>query len=278
MIGNVITVYINGTQVAQVTDSTFGSGNPGFGFFLSGGSGVNADYGFTDFTAADQLTADTTPPSTPTNLSANAVSSSQINLSWSASTDNVGVAGYQVFRNGTQIATTTSTSVSDGTVIAGVTYAYTVAAFDAAGNTSPQSIAVQTTPPLPPDTTPPTVPTGLTVIGTTTSSVPPAWSASSDNVGVAGYKIYRGGSSRNLGCSSIYGRQPDGINHLLPHAVPPSTRRETTQPHPSRFRRRRKRPRTPRLRPDRSSHHRHHHIFGLPSLDRQYRQRRRHGI
>ena len=193
VIGNVITVYINNLLVAQVTDNTFAAGNPGMGMFLSGGSGVNTDYGFTSFTATDGLTADTTPPSTPANLSASAVSSSQINLSWNASTDNVGVAGYQVFRNSAQIATTGSTNYSDATVVAGVPYTYTVAAFDGAGNTSPQSSAAQATAPLPPDTTPPTVPSGLTVTGTTPSSVSLSWAASTDNVGVAGYKIYRAG-------------------------------------------------------------------------------------
>src|SRR5262245_26245558 len=53
---------------------------------------------------------DTRPPTVPTNLTASAVSSSQINLSWSASTDNVGVTGYRVYRSGTQISTATRTS------------------------------------------------------------------------------------------------------------------------------------------------------------------------
>src|SRR5207245_11098323 len=57
--------------------------------------------------------ADTTAPSVPTNLTASVISSSQINLSWNASTDNVGVAGYYVFRNGAQIAQVTATSYSN---------------------------------------------------------------------------------------------------------------------------------------------------------------------
>jgi chitodextrinase len=82
---------------------------------------------------------DTTPPSTPTNLSASAISSSQINLTWSASTDNVGVTGYKVFRNGTQISTTTTNSYSDAGLTASTQYSYTVAAYDAAANVSSQS-------------------------------------------------------------------------------------------------------------------------------------------
>src|SRR5712672_3827106 len=58
---------------------------------------------------------DTTPPSVPTGLRASAVSSSQINLSWAASSDNVGVSGYRVFRAGAQITTTSATSFTNNT-------------------------------------------------------------------------------------------------------------------------------------------------------------------
>lgn len=54
IIGNVITAYINGVQVAQATDSTYATGHPGMGFFLQGTTGVNRDYGFTSFTASDE--------------------------------------------------------------------------------------------------------------------------------------------------------------------------------------------------------------------------------
>lgn len=84
-------------------------------------------------------TADTQPPTAPTNLTATAVSSSQINLAWTASTDNVGVTGYQVFRGSTQIATTTTTSYSNTGLAASTTYSYTVKAFDAANNISGSS-------------------------------------------------------------------------------------------------------------------------------------------
>src|SRR2546425_857338 len=97
---------------------------------------------------------DTTPPSVPTNLSASAVSSSQINLSWTASTDNVGVSGYQIYRGASQIATTSLTSYSDTGLSPATTYSYTVAAYDAAGNVSALSAAASaaTLPPPPADT------------------------------------------------------------------------------------------------------------------------------
>src|SRR5437016_3814208 len=100
---------------------------------------------------------DTTPPSVPTGLTASAVSSSQINLSWAASSDNVGVSGYRVYRGGTQIATTSATSFTNTGLAPSTTYSYTVAAYDAAGNVSAQSSPASATTPAPPDTTPPSV-------------------------------------------------------------------------------------------------------------------------
>jgi hypothetical protein len=93
---------------------------------------------------------DTTPPSVPSGLSATAVSPSQINLSWTPSTDDVGVTGYTIFRNTTQINTTSASSYSDTGLAAGTAYSYTVAAYDAAGNaSSPSSSASATTPSTP---------------------------------------------------------------------------------------------------------------------------------
>jgi len=143
---------------------------------------------------------DTTPPSVPTGLTASAVSSSQINLSWAASSDNVGVSGYRVYRGGTQIATTSVTSFTDTGLSASTTYTYAVAAFDAAGNLSAQSSPASATTPAPSDTTPPTVSItspadGATVNGTVTVSA-----NASDNVGVAGVQFLLDGT--NLGAES----------------------------------------------------------------------------
>lgn len=82
---------------------------------------------------------DTIPPSIPANLTATTISSSQINLSWTASTDNVGVTGYRIFRGGTEIATTANISYSNTGLQANTTYTYRVSAYDAAGNQSSQS-------------------------------------------------------------------------------------------------------------------------------------------
>ena len=88
-------------------------------------------------------TTDTSPPTTPGNLTATAVSSGQIDIQWQASADNVGVAGYDIYRDGQYIQTATTTTYSDLGLTANTTYSYTVRAFDAAFNLSAQSNAAQ---------------------------------------------------------------------------------------------------------------------------------------
>ena len=82
---------------------------------------------------------DTQAPTIPGSLSTTAASSSQISLTWSASTDNVGVMGYKVLRNGSQIGIANGTSYTDTGLSASTTYFYNISAFDAAGNTSSTS-------------------------------------------------------------------------------------------------------------------------------------------
>ena len=140
---------------------------------------------------------DTTPPTTPGNVAATAVSSSQINLTWSASTDNVGVAGYKIFRNGSLAgSTTTALTYSDTGLTASMTYSYTVEAFDAAGNVSTPSTAVTATT-LTPDTTPPTVSITAPTANATVSSTISVSATATDNVAVASVQFQLDGM--NLG-------------------------------------------------------------------------------
>ena len=106
----------------------------------------------TSFALAVTSTADTQPPSIPTGLTAGAISSSQINLSWTASTDNVGVTGYRVERcqgagcsTFTQVSTPTGTTYQDTGLTANTFYSYRVRAVDAAGNLSQYSSIVSAT-------------------------------------------------------------------------------------------------------------------------------------
>ena len=103
-------------------------------------------------TSGNALSPDTTPPTVPAGVKATAASSSQINISWTASTDPVvagqvtsGVAGYKIYRNGTQVGTSTTTNYADTGLTASTTYSYTISAYDVAGNNSAQSTAATAT-------------------------------------------------------------------------------------------------------------------------------------
>ncbi|MDI1465156.1 RICIN domain-containing protein [Catellatospora sp. KI3] len=90
-------------------------------------------------------TVDTQAPSVPGGLSAGGTTSTSTTLNWAASTDNVGVTGYLVFRNGVQVGTPTGTSFTDTGLSAATSYAYTVKARDAAGNQSAAAAALTVT-------------------------------------------------------------------------------------------------------------------------------------
>ena len=144
----------------------------------------------TQSAAATATTRDNVAPSVPTGLTTSAISGNQINLFWTASTDNVGVTGYTVYRNGIQVGTATVTSYIDTGLISATSYSYTVTACDAAGNCSTQSAAATATTR---DNVAPSVPTGLTAGASSATKINLAWTASTDNVGVTGYKVYRNG-------------------------------------------------------------------------------------
>src|SRR5258708_4270467 len=125
---------------------------------------------------------DTTPPSLPPGLRGGGAGSSGANLSWSVSTDNVGVTVYILLRNGVQVATPATTSFTDTGLSAATTYSYTVAARDAAGNISANSASVSITTASAADTTPPTTPTGLTAAAASPTPANFSCSAPTTNV------------------------------------------------------------------------------------------------
>jgi chitodextrinase len=88
---------------------------------------------------------DTTPPSVPTGLHTTLITSNNVALAWTASTDNVGVTGYAVFRNGTQVGTSSNTTYTDSGLTPSTTYQYTVKAYDAKNNQSAASSQVGAT-------------------------------------------------------------------------------------------------------------------------------------
>lgn len=136
--------------------------------------------------------SDTTAPSVPTGLTATPISMTEVNLSWTASTDNVGVVGYRIFRDGAQIGTASATNYSDTGLTKSTAYSYTVLAYDAAGNPSAQTASVPAT--TLSDTDAPSVPTGLAGNAVSMTEISLTWNASTDNIGVTGYKVFRNGT------------------------------------------------------------------------------------
>jgi chitodextrinase len=150
---------------------------------------------------------DTTAPTAPTGLSAKAAGSAQVDLAWTASTDNVGVTGYQILRctgstctTFAQVGTSTLTSFSNTGLTASTTYRFRVRAVDAAGNVSGNSSTVNATTAAAPDTTPPSVPAGLAAVAASPTQISVSWTAATDNVGVTGYQLERCSGS---GCSAF---------------------------------------------------------------------------
>ncbi|MGO4301575.1 LamG-like jellyroll fold domain-containing protein [Leifsonia sp. RAF41] len=139
---------------------------------------------------------DTVPPSAPQSVAAS-FDGSNVDVSWNASTDNVGVGGYRVYRGATAgftpaadtlRGTVTGTTFEDVTPPPG-TYYYKVVAFDGANNASAGSAASAAVAVV--DAAPPTVPTGVTAVAAGLAA-DISWTASTDNVGVTGYALYRG--------------------------------------------------------------------------------------
>jgi glucose/arabinose dehydrogenase len=162
---------------------------------------------------------DTTPPSppgTPTLVNATPTS---VTITWTASTDNVGVAGYDVYHDG-QLCQQVNAATLTGTcanLSPNVTYGLYVNARDTAGNVSQPSGTLSVTTPPSDDHTPPTVPTNVHTTSVTSTSIALAWTASKDNVGVTGYNVYSvvNGTRSKIGASS--GNTPNAtLNALTP--------------------------------------------------------------
>jgi hypothetical protein len=102
-----------------------------------GGEGISSPIWITG------ASADAEAPSVPTDLAAPVVTSSSVSLSWTASTDNVGVAGYKIYRDGAQIGESVTASYIDNNLAEDTTYSYSVAAYDAALNVSGPCSAVE---------------------------------------------------------------------------------------------------------------------------------------
>jgi chitodextrinase len=159
---------------------------------VKGSNHIFFDVSNANFTITSGST-DTTAPTAPTALAASGTTQTTTNLSWTASTDNVAVTGYDIYQGATLKGSSTSTSFAVTGLTASTTYSFTVRAKDAAGNVSTASNAISVTTLAPvADTTAPTAPTALAASGTTATTTNLSWTASTDNVGVTGYDVYQG--------------------------------------------------------------------------------------
>ena len=149
---------------------------------------------------------DTTVPSQVSGLVASAVSSSRVDLSWSAASDNVGVTGYEVERcqgagcsSFAAVTTVSALGWSDTGRSPGTSYSYRVRARDAAGNTGAYSSVATAVTPAAVDN-PPSAPTGLSAAAAGSGGVNLSWTAATDDLGVATYEVER---CQGAGCSGF---------------------------------------------------------------------------
>jgi len=176
--------------------------------------------------------SDAIAPTAPTGLTIKAATltttTASAELAWNASTDNIAVTGYEIYRDGSRIATVRTPGFTDSALIPGNTYSYFIISVDGAGNRSVASSSVSVTPNpvnlgvtvngqlsssilnLPEifDLTAPTAPTNLSAttaaVSATTSSVTLTWSPATDNKGVTGYEVFRDGSKTATVTSTTY--------------------------------------------------------------------------
>ncbi len=187
----------NRNNYLENASNTYGQGNrnpfidePYLATLIWGGTPAADRWGI--FTG----TPDTTAPSVPTGLAASNITTSSVVLTWNASTDDVAVTAYEIFRDGVSIGTTGSLTFTASGLAPATTYSFTVIAKDAANNTSAPSTALPvTTLAGTPDTTPPSVPTGLSASNITSSTATISWNASTDDTGVSGYEVFQDGVS-----------------------------------------------------------------------------------
>jgi Concanavalin A-like lectin/glucanases superfamily len=221
--GTTLRLYVNGTMVGSqaktgaITTSTNQlqiGGDSLYGQYFSGlidevrvyNVALSATAIQTDMNTPISPSTDGTPPSAPGTLTASVVSAGEIDLSWGAATDNVGVTGYQVERcsgascsNFAQITTVAGTTYHDTSVAASTAYTYRVRATDAAGNLGAYSNTAGGSTPAS-DSQPPSQPGTLSASTASSGEIDLAWGPATDNVGVTGYRIER---CSGVGCASF---------------------------------------------------------------------------
>jgi titin len=187
-----------------------------------------------------QATTLSEPPPAPASLTATAVSATQIDVSWQAVSDPVGINHYVVYRDGAQVATVVGTSYSDTGLQPETTYRYQVTAVNTADLEGPPSQQAQATTDSAP---PPAAPASANATAVSPTQVNVAWSAVSDPFGISSYNVYRDGSlaatvggtnwsDTGLQPSTTYTYQVTAVNSLGVEGAPSPSAQATTQDPP----------------------------------------------
>ena len=191
----------------------------------------------TDMNVTNQP-ADTQAPSTPAGLAQAASTATSINVRWTAATDNVGVAGYTLYKNNVAVSTNTGASFNYTGLTCGTSYTLAVDAYDAAGNHSPRASLTAATAACS-DAQPPSQPANLAKTAATATSISVSWSASTDNVGVSGYTLSKNGvaagtatntnaSFSGLSCGTSYSLAVDAYDAAGNHSAKTSLTASTS--------------------------------------------------
>ncbi|MFQ5508020.1 MAG: Calx-beta domain-containing protein [Leptospirillia bacterium] len=138
--------------------------------------------------AVVNATLDSVPPTAPSTVTTTADSATQITVSWSGASDNVGIATFEIYRDGALVGSVTGSNYVDAALFPQTTYSYMVRVVDRAGNTADSGLSQATTLP---DNEAPSVPGWVSVRALSESQIEVTWEASTDNVGVSGYRVYR---------------------------------------------------------------------------------------
>lgn len=189
---------------------------------ISLNSGTNTitltrSWGWTHFDCIKVGYPDSEKPTAPAGVVSSEVTETSFKISWTASTDNTGVTGYELFLDGTLKSTYTSTSAIISGLVPGKKYKITVKAKDAAGNISDASEPLEVTTAGTPDTQAPTAPTGLSASNIKNRSFTLSWNAASDNVGVVSYEVFVNDVSK--GTSNKTSMEISGLSCNTPYTV-----------------------------------------------------------
>ncbi|SHH60291.1 M4 family metallopeptidase [Winogradskyella jejuensis] len=183
-----LTVYL--TPNSNFFDARAGAIQSAIDLYPGNSTILNAVIDAWDAVGVGVASSDTMPPTAPLNLVASNFNEYNIDLVWDASTDNVGVVGYNIYKDGDLIDVSSSTSYSNNNLPympPNIIYEFTVAAFDAAGNIS----GISNVESVWKDTLDPSTPVNLTSSNTTETTTDLSWDAATDNIGVAEYDIFK---------------------------------------------------------------------------------------